>query len=266
MNIDSSRLARFLLGQLSEEENRAIADEIVANERFAEAVEDAERDLIDAYARGDLNETDCVALEQQVLTSDEQFEKLRFARALAGRKHEIPDVPHALLIPDRAPSRWHWLVMPGLAAVALAAILVSGVLFQRERRLNAEVAELRRTLAERGRIESGANGASAIVAFLLSPNQRSAGVAKLRIPLDAALVRLNFEVPSPERAWRVTVATAGGDVMFTERSLASQGAGELNHVAVLVSAASFPEGTFEATLTAEGSADSIHYSFAASRK
>ncbi len=266
MNNDPNRLARFLLGQLSEEENRAISDEIVANEHFAEAVEDAERDLIDAYARGDLNETDCVALEQQVLTSDEQFEKLRFARALAGRKHEIPDVPHALVIPDRPPSRWLWVVMPGLAAVAIAAILVSGVLYQRERRLNAEIVELRRLVVERGRFESGANGAPAIVAFLLSPNQRSAGVARLQVPLDAAFVRLNFEVPPLERAWHVTVATPQGEIVFSERNIVAERAGELNHVAVLVPAASIPDGTFEATLAAEGSADSVHYSFTVIRK
>jgi hypothetical protein len=78
-------LVRYLLGYLSEEERESIADRAFADEQFADALEDAERDLLDAYVQGSLKPADRTAVETRLLMSEGQRAKLAFAKALTQR-------------------------------------------------------------------------------------------------------------------------------------------------------------------------------------
>jgi hypothetical protein len=81
----------YLLGYSPEEEREAIADRLFSDDQFADSLAEAERDLLDAYARGELSSKDRAAVNSRLLISERQLEKLHLAKALAARSTARPN-------------------------------------------------------------------------------------------------------------------------------------------------------------------------------
>src|SRR4051812_7338736 len=81
--VDESLLVRYLLGNLTEEEQVRVEDQAFAEPDYLRAIEAAEADLIDYYVRGELAQADRQAFERRFLTSPQRRGKVEFARALA---------------------------------------------------------------------------------------------------------------------------------------------------------------------------------------
>lgn len=74
---------KYLLGTLTEEEQVQVEDRAFADGDYMSALETAEADLIDAYVRGELSQSDRRSFELRFLASPERRRKVEFARALS---------------------------------------------------------------------------------------------------------------------------------------------------------------------------------------
>ena len=81
--MDESLLVKYLLGDLSPEEQVQIEDRAFADPDYLIVLEAVEVDLIDAYVGGDLSRAERRRFELQFLVSPERRKKVAFARDLA---------------------------------------------------------------------------------------------------------------------------------------------------------------------------------------
>ena len=120
-------LFKYLLGNLSEEEQVRIEDRAFADADYRVVLEATEADLIDAYVRGELSASERRAFEQRFLVSPQRRKKVTFARDLFRVTAEAKAVES--LSPTRL-SAWQALVRlfrgwnPALQfAAGLAAVI-----------------------------------------------------------------------------------------------------------------------------------------------
>ena len=76
-------IARYLLGDLPEEEQSRIEDRAFADREYLQDILSVEADLIDEYVRGELSDFERRQFESRFLTSSGRRQKVEFARALA---------------------------------------------------------------------------------------------------------------------------------------------------------------------------------------
>jgi hypothetical protein len=81
--IDEMLLIKYLLGDLSEEEQVRVEDRAFADADYRGALEAVEADLIDAYVRGELLPAERRGFERRFLISPQRRKKVAFARDLA---------------------------------------------------------------------------------------------------------------------------------------------------------------------------------------
>lgn len=138
------RLGRYLLGDLTPEEEERVELEYLTRDDAMALVEEAEDDLVDDYARARLSPRDARRFEERLLSRPGMAARVAFARALAAQQ---PPRDRSLARP--------WLAWA--AAVLLAVVstgLGSGL--YRQRRVAAEadaaarerIAALERTVTE----------------------------------------------------------------------------------------------------------------------
>jgi hypothetical protein len=96
-------IARYLLGDLNEEQQVEIEDRAFADKEYLALVTSVENDLIDDYVRHELSETDQRKFESRFLASAERRKRVEFARALA----RVPvAAPERTVVSE--PARWSW--------------------------------------------------------------------------------------------------------------------------------------------------------------
>ncbi len=84
--MDRQELAiRYLLGDLSEEEEKTIGRRYLSESKASEELEIAEDELIDRYVRGKLSIKDSSRFKKMLLTSPRLRERVEFAKILAKR-------------------------------------------------------------------------------------------------------------------------------------------------------------------------------------
>src|SRR5436309_418192 len=105
--IDEKLLVKYLLGNLSEEEQVQVEDRAFTDADYLGALEAAEADLIDAYVNGELPVSERRGFERRFLSSPQRRRKLEFARALARVASEMSTAESAS--PERL-SAWQSLV------------------------------------------------------------------------------------------------------------------------------------------------------------
>src|SRR5262245_56466248 len=100
---EESLLARYLLGDLTEDEQVQVENRAFADGHYLATLEAVEADLIDAYVRGELSPAERLRFEQLFLASPSRRRKVDFARALATVTEETePAQPVA----QARPSPW----------------------------------------------------------------------------------------------------------------------------------------------------------------
>src|SRR6185295_9519782 len=184
----------FLLHRLGEADAHALEERLMTEDGFLEALQDAEHDLLDDYAAGQLNDEDRAATERHLLATPEARQRLEMGRALARAKvaaserRERIDAPVAVGTPARATStataharerpRYRRTWQLALAAAACVAIVAFLVPFR-----FATVDPSRK-----------------MDLLLLADNSRSATARAIDIDTNAAEVALQLEVPSASPA------------------------------------------------------------------
>ena|SRR5215467_12537327 len=96
-------IARYLLGDLPEEQQVAIEDRAFGDKDYLALVTAVENDLIDEYVRNELSATERQQFETRFLASAERRKRVEFAKAFA----RVPvAAPERIVISE--PAKWSW--------------------------------------------------------------------------------------------------------------------------------------------------------------
>src|SRR5215510_11129960 len=149
---DEKHIARYLLGDLTEEHQVAIEDRAFADKEYLALVTAVENDLIDDYVRRELSETDQRKFESRFLASAERRKRVEFAKALARVPVAAPAAERTVV---SEPARWSWrdslyAFISGLnpaakfaVVAAMLVLLVGGALLLTETlRLRSQLTQL----------------------------------------------------------------------------------------------------------------------------
>jgi hypothetical protein len=202
MNAETSNdeiLRSYLLGRLAPESREGVEKQLFSDDRiFWEHLCLVEEELIDQYARGELDGEDSASFERDFLCTDERRAKLELARALKA------------FAEGRQESRrraWDWLRGPVAApawALAVAATLLVA--------LPAVVWQF-----------AAARGPQGDVSAWLSPGLvRDVGgeLSRVTIPAGCQLVRLRLDTGSTGHAtYRATLHEVDGDTLWSQDKL-----------------------------------------------
>src|ERR1041384_1233597 len=116
-------IARYLLGDLPEEQQVAIEDRAFADKDYLALITSVENDLIDEYVRQELSPTERQQFERQFLASAERRKRVEFAKALARG-------PERTVVSETAEWSWRdslYALISGLnpaAQIAFAAVML----------------------------------------------------------------------------------------------------------------------------------------------
>jgi hypothetical protein len=104
-------LSQYLLGSLTEEENRQIEERYFADDELFDRLRLTESELIEKYIQDELGSEERGQFESYFLQSRERGERVEFARALMGcvSKHMLAAQPYASVKEIQA-SRWESIV------------------------------------------------------------------------------------------------------------------------------------------------------------
>lgn len=277
-----NELTDFLLGRLAEPDRERVEAALFASTDAAALteMEEAENDLLDAYAAGRLAAADRAQFERHYLTTPERVRRVQFARALAAEGRRRAMAAEAETMPW-----WRALWLPGvrfaLVGAGLAVIAALGGLVAVNARLGrteGEVAALQRTLdEERARFARELAAARQtqvtppavtqavrrVVTLVLAAAglSRGAGDAMpvLRLAADVETVRLQMPVDAAARAryarFAVAVETAEGREVWRSAQVAAAGEG----VVIGVPASAMAGGDYLVRLNgvAAGGAESV---------
>ena len=189
----------YLLGGFEGAERERIAEEYFVSDEMFEAMLDAERDLLDAYARGQLNATDRRRVEQYLLVAEAQRRKLSIAAALAAM------VPHRRLPFLR--------LLPYAAAVLLALGMGVEVLKNRE---------LERQLSARSIRPVQALPGVFIVEFASNAVRGGAAKRTVAIPAATEFVQIRFEANEGDAKLNAEVKTSSGTSVWKQGAVTAQ--------------------------------------------
>ncbi len=132
-------ITQYLLGSLPDAETERLDELSLADDEFAEAIEVAEKDLVDAYVQGDLKGTALAQFKSHYMGSPLRREKVLFAQTLSSysEKHIIAPADSAATEDATARKRaslfsflpvfalplpaWQWTT-----AFAMLALLIAG--------------------------------------------------------------------------------------------------------------------------------------------
>jgi len=149
---EERQIRRYLLGQLAEADQQRIDERFFLDDEFHEKMQTLERELIDAYVRGELDEDERRPFETYYLATPRRREKVAFARVLLRGASPAaaaaqPEAPAA----DQPARRWwrriEWSALRPIPSYLLAAaglvIVIGGVALRSQiRQLQTQVALL----------------------------------------------------------------------------------------------------------------------------
>jgi hypothetical protein len=142
------RLLRYLLGSLPAEEAEHLDELSVTDDDFAARLNEAENDLVDAYARGKLSAETAEQFDKVYLSTPGRCEKVRFAEtffSLQQSKAASAASSASTWPAENRKHRWRFPAMPwlfmqwGFAGAALLLLVTSGYLLTSNLRLRQRI-------------------------------------------------------------------------------------------------------------------------------
>jgi hypothetical protein len=198
-------IRKYLLGQLPESDTERLDELTITDEGYAERVRAVEHDLVDAFARGEL---EGIVLEQfrtKYLTTPRRYETVRFARALQSLdEHPARRAREAGRAPTTAVAKsggWRHL-LPNAAALILAVATAWLALANQALRERATSAEFQRDQQLR-EAETRSTAGTA-------PPSTPGG----QPPLTVATLVLTPQLRSARQLPTVALSGGGGDVVM----------------------------------------------------
>jgi len=282
---EESLLAKYLLGDLTEDEQVQVENRAFADGNYLTTLEAVEADLIDAYVRGELSPAERHRFEQLFLASPSRRRKVDFARALASVAEETklaqPAV-HARRSPwgSLADLFRGWTPALQLTAATMSILCVAGLswlavenarvrshvgtLEAQRRDLQSQETTLRQQLAaEQNRAaalaaqlqkEAGPSGTRplAIASLVLLPGLSRAESPRERLVLQASAQLARIQIPLEARddypRFRVELRTRSGSDVLTQANLPRTRTQAGPAVSIEVPASVLGSGDYELTL------------------
>ena len=270
---------KYLLGNLTEEEQVQVEDRAFADADYLSALEATEADLIDAYVRGELSQSDRRSFELRFLTSPERRRKVEFARALATITSESKtQESRAAGRPFFMSAFWGWNPVVQFAAGMAALICIAGgawlvsenaairsrvAALEAERR-GFEVREqsLRQRLSEeqtraaalatQNRQPSEAARAPLVASLVLVPGLSRAQTRVERLVLSPSVQIARIEIQLESRddypRFRAELRTRSGEEVLSRSNLVRRKSGPGFAVSVDVPASALAVGDYELAL------------------
>ena len=270
---------KYLLGNLTEEEQVDVEDRAFADADYLSALEATEADLIDAYVRGELSQSDRRSFEFRFLTSAERRRKVEFARALATITSESKtQESRASRLPFFARGFWRWNSVVQLAAAAAALICIAGgawlvsenaatrarvAALEAERRgFEAREQSLRQQLSEeqsraaalaaQNRQPPEAARAPLVASLLLVPglSRAQTQVEQLVLSPTVQIARIEIELESRDDfpRFRAELRTRRGEEVLSRSNLLRRKSGSGFAVSIDVPASALAAGDYELAL------------------
>jgi hypothetical protein len=209
---DDEVLRGYLLGRLAPESRETVEKRLFSDDRvFWEHLALVEEELIDQYARGELDGEERERFERDFLCTDERRSKLELARALKAYVERRQECPR------RA---WDWLRGPvatpawALAAAATLVLALPAVVWQ---------------------LAAGRGPQGEVSAWLSPGLVRDVGgeLARVTLPPGCQLVRLRLDPGLTERpAYRATLHDVAGDELWSQDKLRAAAVGGRTAVAL----------------------------------
>ena len=153
-NGDERMLQRYLLGDLSAQEQDSIEELYFAEDDYLQKLLVAENDLIDDYLRGKLSTAEQQKFERNYLTTPEKRQRVQLVRQLRRQANEPVSVPAAVVVespPEQKTAWWQTLLAAlyprnPVARYAMVfgvlAVMIVGVFFvKRTSQLSRELAQ-----------------------------------------------------------------------------------------------------------------------------
>src|SRR5262245_16060837 len=274
-HVDETLLVKYLIGNLTEEEEARVEDQAFADSAYLSALEAAEADLVDAYVRGDLSHADRRGFERRFLMSPRRRGKVEFARALAIVSAEparpVAEAPVHATLRDlirswSPPLRW----APGLAAL----ICVAGVwwlasqnasmqarlaaLEAQERGLKQELSQsksraddLAAQLQNRQPTEMPRGSLIASLMLMAGPSRAQTPVEEIVIRPDTQLARIDIQLEARDDypRYRADLHTRSGRDILIQSNLTRRSAGGGYTVSMDVPVSALVSGEYELALS-----------------
>ena len=203
--VNREELIAYLLHQMPEEAREAFNDRWIGDPELYEQLRQTESELLDGYARQELDAVPRAQIETYLLTSEHQRQKLAFAGALQA----------AVSRPGRRRDGWRLAALAAAAVVLLAAGLSVWLLLQ-NRQLRNELSQTR---------EAPRPAPAAIYVAALSPDT-SRGTAQtnsIALPAAADLLRFDLELePGDENGSYTVMLSSRGVVLWKEEPLRAE--------------------------------------------
>ncbi len=251
------RIMRYLLGELSEEEQSLLEEEYFADPTFFQEVRARRDDLIDAYLRGELPADERARFETYFMATPRRRERVEFARTLmktVDQAQASATLTPARQVPIR---RWKSLLTPLIpyprpiiALGVLVIIFIGGWLLLRSQRVRDSVEEAKRATQSQNQNRSrdvvetpvaspnetnqpeiagrppatpqtpsrGPEPKVAIFALTTGLVRDSAETKILAIPRNVDLVQLNLEVEREDyQSYRAALRTPEGAEIWSKQ-------------------------------------------------
>jgi len=234
---DLARARRYLLGELSDDEQSSIEREYVASETSLDRISAAEDGLIEEYLDGTLDGSERTAFERRYLESPTRRLRVDTIRHLRGAA--------------RARGRTHQ-VLYGWFATAAAIVILAGLgMWWTARRTASPWQTATRSTARPEPPAPSRPPASSqlhVVAFALSPiaTRSETAAEPLIVPPGTDAVALELQVQADAPPARVVVSTVSGDRSWAGTAVTA----ERGKVRVSVPAAQLPPDDYIVTLYA----------------
>lgn len=230
--MNREHMIAYLLHKLPEAEREAFEERWMEDRELYEQLQDAEAELLDAYAAGTLSAEDRELVIKHLLGSPAQQRKLLFARKL----HD------AFRQPARS-ANWR-----GIAAAAAIVVLAGAASW-----LGWENVAMRKRLAKTG--EPQPSAAKVYVAEIPSTTSRSAtsSLVEVRLPPSAEMLRVDLQLEAGDEAQVFAASVVkDGRVVWDEQPVRAERRSFGFVAPVWVPAAALGAGEYQVKLSAGG--------------
>lgn len=122
---EQSKLRKYILNDISDQERSLIEERLLTDDEYFEEVSMAEENLIQDYADGNLDAKERERFENYFLVSEENRQKVKFARALRKYVNETESSPQTEKKPGFFKSLKAFFFSP--VPVALAVLIIAGI-------------------------------------------------------------------------------------------------------------------------------------------
>jgi hypothetical protein len=276
---DSAYMTRYLLGELSEDEQAALEERYAADPRIFDEVVKAESDLVDDYVRRKLAPAARERFERFYLAHPQRRERVKFAEALVTRLDRM-EAPAFISAAPSAGTAFAWRTRldrllrpkPALGFALATLVIASGIwLVFEARRTREAVAHREAARSEQERRDSAANARAAaekarvdraaaarpatvsVLALSVGSGTRAVDTSSptpLVIPPGTTEVRLQLSLLQQQdySSYRVILRSVGGAEILRREQLTSAAAGSGALITLSVQASQFESGDYILTL------------------